>query len=302
MGWPSTLSYQQVAATGIVRSLRVLASYGDLDTATAVLTADPSLADDPDAFAAAAESGHEAIVRLMLRHRPRLAERVAVVAASRELTELLFQSGMNPNLTGWLGITPLHRFAQQGDVEKAAIFLDHGANLHARDEEFCTTPLGYAAGTGKLRVVEFLLRRGATLRLPDDLAWATPIALATHRGHDEIVRVLKAYEATGALPAYRLQTIESLATDFVAACRSGEAGAFQRIIDHFHIRRPMSWDRPGASVRISRLRRFVRERLAASKTQNENDPLELSDAQLLIARSYGFESWRQLETRTERDR
>lgn len=193
MGWPSTLSYQQVAATGITRSLVVLASYGDLDTARAVLADDPALADDPEALAAAATNGHEAIVRLLLRHRPRLAERVAVVARWRELTELLFQNGMNPDVTGWLGVTPLHRFARQGEVDKAAIFLDHGANLHARDEELCTTPLGYAAYAGKLRMVEFLLRRGAKPTLPDDLAWATPIALATYRGHDAVVRVLEAY-------------------------------------------------------------------------------------------------------------
>jgi ankyrin repeat protein len=160
------------------------------------LTADPSRADDPEALAGAAENGHEPIVRLLLQHRPGLAQRVAVVARSRELTELLFQSGMNPNVRGWLGVTPLHRFARQGDVEKGAIFLDHGADLHARDEEFCTTPLGYAALAGKLRMVEFLLRRGAKPTLPDDLAWATPMALARHRGHDDIVRVLKEYETT----------------------------------------------------------------------------------------------------------
>jgi len=55
-------------------------------------------------------------------------------------------------------------------------------------------------------------------------------------------------------------------------------------------------------VRVSRLRRFVLERLAAAKTQNESDTFELSDAQLLIARSYGFESWQQLGTQAERDR
>jgi ankyrin repeat protein len=193
MGWPSRLSYQQVAATGIARSLTVLGSYGDFDTATAVLSADPSLAEDPDALAAAARTGHEPIVRLILQHRPRVVQRVAVAAKSRALTELLFQSGMNPNLPGWLGVTPLHRFAREDDVESAAVFLDHGANLHARDEEFCTTPLGYAAAAGKRRMVEFLLERGAKVTLPDDLAWATPIALATYRGHSAIVRMLKAH-------------------------------------------------------------------------------------------------------------
>ena len=165
MGWPSNLTYSQVAATGIGRSLGVLAAYGDLDKATAVLAENPSLADDPEALVAAAENGHEAIVRLILRYQPRLAQRVMVVARTPELTEFLFQSGMNPNLPGWLGVTALHRFSRQGEVEKAAIILDHGADLHARDEEFCTTPLGYA----------------------------------TYRGHAEVVRVLKAFERTGEL-------------------------------------------------------------------------------------------------------
>ena len=293
MGWRSKLTYQEVAATGIVRSLPVLAYYGDLDSATAVLTENPLLADDPEAFAVAAENGHEMIVRLMLRHQPRLAERVAIMARTWELTEFLFQNGMNSNLPGWLGVTPLHRFAERGDVEKAAIFLDHGADLDARDDEFCTTPLGYAARTGKLRMVEFLLRRGAKVKLSDGPAWATPIALATYRGFDEIVRVLNAFETTGTLPVYSVQSMESLANDFVVACESGEAGAIQRIIDHFYIRRPMSWDRPQESVRISGLRRFVHDRLPR-KPQKDSDTLELSGAQLLVARSYGFDSWREL--------
>jgi ankyrin repeat protein len=195
MGWPSRLTYQQIAATGIGRSLVVLVSYGDVESASAALTADPSLADDPDALAAAARAGHEPIVRLMLQHRPRVVARVAVAAKSRALTELLFQRGMNPNLAGWLGVTPLHRFARDGDVDSAAVFLDHGANLHTRDEEFCTTPLGYAAAAGKGHMVEFLLERGAKVTLPDDRDWATPIALATYRRHRAIVRVLKAHDA-----------------------------------------------------------------------------------------------------------
>jgi ankyrin repeat protein len=193
MGWPSRLTYQQVAATGIARSLVVLIAYGDFETATGVLAADPSLADDPDALAAAARAGHEPTIRLMLQHRPRVVERVAVAAKSRELTELLFQRGMNPNLAGWLGVTALHRFARDGDVESAAVFLDHGANLHAQDEEFCTTPLANAAAAGKRRMDEFLMERGAKVTLRDDLAWARPIALATYQGHRAIVRVLKAH-------------------------------------------------------------------------------------------------------------
>jgi ankyrin repeat protein len=193
MGWRSRLTYRKIVATGIVRSLVVLAHYGDLEGATGLLAADPSRADDPEALAAAAERGHESIVRLLLQHRPSVVERVAVAAKTRALTELLFQNGMNPNLRAWLGVTPLHRFARQGEVDNAAIFLDHGADIHARDEEFCTTPLGYAALAGKLRMAEFLLHRGAGPTLPDGPAWAAPSALAAFRGHDEIACLLRAH-------------------------------------------------------------------------------------------------------------
>jgi hypothetical protein len=296
MGWPSTLSYQQVIATGIARSLPVLAHYGDIEAVTAALAADPTLADDPQALVAAAENGHESIVRLILSHQPGVIQRVAVVARTRELTEFLFQSGMNPDLAGWLGVTPLHRFAREGDVEKAAIFLEHGANLHVRDEEFCTTPLGYAAAAGRQRMVEFLLRRGSKVSLPDDFPWATPVALAAYKGHDEIVRVLKEFESTRSLSRYRLEALQALARDLVTACQSGDGDAFQRVVDHFYIRRPMTWDRPGEVTRASRLRRFVRERLHLPHSQTANDTVELSDAQSLIARSYGFHSWRDLES------
>ena len=293
MGWPSRLSYQQIAETGIKRSLGVLAFYGDLDAAEALLSTNPALANDPEALANAAERGHEAIARLLLRYEPRLAERIAVVARAPELTELLFQNGMNPNLKHWLGVTALHRFAREGNVEKAAIFLNHGADPDIRDEEFCTTPLGYAALNGKLRMVEFLLRRGARATLPDDLAWARPQALAAYRGHHEIVRVLETFETTGVLPPYPLQSLKALANDFVVAYKSGDADAFLRVIDHFYIRRPMAWDRPDASVRASRLRRFVRDRLPTG-SENKSENLDLSDAQLLIARSYGLKSWQEL--------
>jgi ankyrin repeat protein len=196
VGWPSRLTYQQVAATGIRRSLTVLATYGDVDGAVAALAANSSLADDPEAVAAAAEHGHEAIVRLILDRCPRVIERVVAVAATRELTELLFERGMNPNVRFWLGVTPLHRFAREGNIQKATVYLDHGASLDMCDEEFCTTPLGYAARAGRLPMVEFFLDRGAALTWPGAHAWATPLALARHEGHEGIVRLLEAREGS----------------------------------------------------------------------------------------------------------
>jgi ankyrin repeat protein len=187
---------------GAARGVHLLAYYNDLQTAAAVFAANPALAEDPDALANAAGQGHEPFVRLMLRYRPDLPRRVAfpgwsVGAKTRELNELLFQHGMNPSAPDWLAVTPLHQFARQGDVEKAAIFLDHGADLHARDEDICSTPLGWAAKFGQRAMVELLLQRGAKANLPDDPAWATPLAWATRRGHGEIAALLKKHGAKG---------------------------------------------------------------------------------------------------------
>jgi ankyrin repeat protein len=71
------------------------------------------------------------------------------------------------------------------------LFLDHGANPHARDEDIRSTPLGWAAKFNRKEMVEFLLSRGAKPNLPDDPPWATPLAWATRRGHHEIAELLK---------------------------------------------------------------------------------------------------------------
>ncbi len=184
-----------LASYGAARSVELLAHYGDVRTAAAVFAANPALADDPGALGSAAGNGHEAFVRLMLRYQPDLAKRFGGAAKTRELTELLFEHGMNPSQPDWLGITPLHEFARKGDVGKAAIFIDHGADLQARDEDICSTPLGWAAKFGKTLMVELLLKRGAKPNRPDDPPWATPLAWATRRGHDEIVGLLKQHDA-----------------------------------------------------------------------------------------------------------
>ena len=180
---------------GSARSVELLAHYGDLRTAAAVFAANPALADDPGAFGSAAGNGHEAFIRLMLRHRSDLARRVGLAGKTRRITELLFEHGMDPSHADWLGITPLHHFAGKGDLDNAGLFLDRGADLHARDDELQSTPLGWAAKAGRLAMVEFLLSRGARPDLPDDPPWARPLAWATRRGHVEIAELLRRHGA-----------------------------------------------------------------------------------------------------------
>jgi RNA polymerase sigma factor (sigma-70 family) len=273
---------------GAARSVELLAYYGDVQTAAAVFAANPALADDVEALANAVS--HESFVRLMLRYQPDLPKRRSVGGKTREITELLFQHGMDANKPNWLRITPLHNFAASGDIENAAIFIEHGADVNAQEEELCSTPLGWAARCGKTRMVEFLLRRGAKLNLPDTPQWAAPVAWAKRRGHTEIVDLLTEYEQSGTLPEQSLEKYEALANNLVEAYAMGEDAALQPVIEHFHLKRMMTWEHISQSQRAERLRKFVRERLG----KEESDRLALDEAQFLIARSLGYRSWPQL--------
>jgi hypothetical protein len=112
--------------------------------------------------------------------------------------------------------------------------------------------------------------------------------------------MLTEYEKTGALPAHNLEEYETLAQALVEAYGSGDDVAMQRVMDHFQIRRPLTWDQPSHDVRRARLRRGVRDRLGSQPgAVNESDTLALADAQLLVARSLGFENWELLAKHTE---
>lgn len=181
---------------GATRPVHLLAYSNDLQTAAAVFAANPELANDPEALANAAGEGHEGFVRLMLRYHPELPQRLtfpawSVGAKTREINELLFQHGMNPSQPDWLGITALHQLARSGEVDKALVFIEHGADINARDGDICSTPLGWAAKYGQLEMAQLLLEHGAKTSLPDDPSWATPLAWATRRGHEEIVMLLR---------------------------------------------------------------------------------------------------------------
>jgi ankyrin repeat protein len=113
-----------------------------------------------------------------------------------EMLGMLLKSGMNPDLQNWQGQTLLHLLGGGAQTEKnrvkcAAMLLDAGASISVRDDEYHSTPLGWAARAGVLKMVELLLERGAVTHLPDDEPWATPLAWAQRQGHAEIVERLR---------------------------------------------------------------------------------------------------------------
>jgi len=107
-----------------------------------------------------------------------------------EIAQLLVDHGVDPNETNGMGMTTLHIVAEQGTVDAARWLLDRGADIHARDREFDSTPLAWAARAGREDMVRFLLSRGASVVHPDDEPWATPAAWARRRNHANLVSIL----------------------------------------------------------------------------------------------------------------
>jgi ankyrin repeat protein len=76
-------------------------------------------------------------------------------------------------------------------MEYAELLLKFGAELDAIDEEYRSTPLGWAAKFGQTEMVRFLLDKEANPHLPAEEAWAQPLAWAERKGHADIAMLLK---------------------------------------------------------------------------------------------------------------
>ncbi len=153
-----------------------------------------------------------ALLDLYLDSDPTVTERMehwggAIYPRSPALVKKLLARGLDPNGPDWLGRTLLHVCAENGDRSVAAVLLDAGADINAREIEFHGTPLATAvrawcdAAEPKLaerqrRMVAFLLKRRASTNLADDQSWSTPLGWASRRGRREIVELLKRHGAT----------------------------------------------------------------------------------------------------------
>ena len=171
---------------------------GDVDTVAALLDARPGLfgaAALERVFPHCVQAGHEALLRLLLARGLRVPPMVTYCQTylwlSRDLARLLLEHGMDPDLPNWQQIRPLHHIAARGDVRSAELFLEFGADLDAVDEEFRSTPLGWAARCGQGEFVRFLLAHRARRAEPAAVpGWAQPRAWAQRRGHAEVAALL----------------------------------------------------------------------------------------------------------------
>ena len=164
------------------------------------LKKNPELARNEAAFwgegilSGPAKSAHREMIELLIRYGARVPD---VSKWGRfyyfkhyEIGALLLENGMNPNHMNWHHVTLLHDMAQEGDIPKARLLLDHGADINAVDEEYRSTPLGFAARWGQREMVAFLIERGADPN-KSNAVWSTPLAWARKKGHAEIENDLR---------------------------------------------------------------------------------------------------------------
>ncbi|PAV82846.1 hypothetical protein WR25_04331 [Diploscapter pachys] len=177
--------------------------------------ADPSLIDSNDrsVLHVAVQSLNDTIVGLLLKDKrvvkeinevDRSGRSALSVAAQDELfhdtiASKLINAGASlvgptiPNVNGETHTgpsrAPLHYAAQAGNVRKVKLFLEHGADINAKDHKE-QTALHYAAMEGHLEVVRQLVEAGATRSPLNDMN-QTPCELAEGRGYANIGSYLR---------------------------------------------------------------------------------------------------------------
>jgi ankyrin repeat protein len=177
-----------------------LIAAGQLDEAERLLRAHPQWLEDDEAgwgdgiLAGPAHDGRHDVLAMLLR----LGARVPPVSKwapyyyfKHEATAaFLLDHGMNPNHMNWHRFTLLHHMAAEGEIRKAQLLLEHGADIDAIDDEYCSTPLGVAARRGQRALVELLLEHGAN-PVAASAPWALPLTWAQKKGHQRVAELLR---------------------------------------------------------------------------------------------------------------
>jgi ankyrin repeat protein len=174
---------------------------GEDDEAMRSVAENPRAACLADAFTTVCTLGKRELLDRLLRAGIRVP---AIITGCQgylleypDMLRTLLTHEMSPDLMNWQRQTLLHLLCNGpddtgGKVERAAILLDAGANIAARDDEYRSTPLAWAARANAAAMVEFLIARGAPTNLPDEEPWATSLAWADRRGHSQIASILRA--------------------------------------------------------------------------------------------------------------
>ncbi|HEY6304883.1 MAG TPA: ankyrin repeat domain-containing protein [Candidatus Angelobacter sp.] len=77
-----------------------------------------------------------------------------------DVAKFLLAKGADINCKGFFGAPGLHWAAVNGHKEMVEFLIDNGADLHRRDEEFNSTPLGWALEGNQTEIAALLEQRG----------------------------------------------------------------------------------------------------------------------------------------------
>ena len=126
----------------------------------------------------------------------------------RKTMEALIRHGHDVSCTDWWGRTQLQAEAAEGDLDRAKMLLDLGADLHSIDVQSHTNALGYAARNGRVEMVKFLLEQGADQH-PDVPEWAQPLRYAQDYLDDHATRYCEDAHDQSRLNGHRTDQPES---------------------------------------------------------------------------------------------
>ncbi|HEU5459632.1 MAG TPA: ankyrin repeat domain-containing protein [Pyrinomonadaceae bacterium] len=167
----------------------------------AMLKQRPELAHDETAFwgegmlSVPANHGDLRMIKVLMDHGARVPDiskwGARYYFKHYDTAAFLLERGMNPNHMNWREFTLLHDMAHTGDVSKARLLIKYGADVNYVDDEYRSTPLGYAARWGHIAMVKLLVESGADPN-KSGAPWSTPLAWARKKNHSEIERILLA--------------------------------------------------------------------------------------------------------------
>lgn len=173
---------------------------GKLDDAERLLRDNPRLIHDDEAgwgdgiLAGPANSGRHDVIAMLLRFGarvPPVSKWAPYYYFKHEATAaFLLDHGMDPNHMNWHRFTLLHHMAAEGELGKARLLLDHGADIDAIDDEYRSSALGVAARRGQGAMIELLLERGADPEAAG-ASWAVPLSWAERNGHGAAADMLR---------------------------------------------------------------------------------------------------------------
>ncbi|RPA80025.1 ankyrin, partial [Ascobolus immersus RN42] len=124
-------------------------------------------------------------------------------------------------------VGPLHRAAQNGDLEACRMLLERGATVDLRDEtRFKSTALHWACKGKHLRLVKMLVEKGAEVDAKNERG-ETPFLVASSQGETDIMTFLKSKGAAMDI------TDKQGEMALHKACRSGRQGAVELLLKQY---------------------------------------------------------------------